>query len=158
MQNSEIAKGKISRVVFIDYKPAELKLNKEWIIVYYSKNPTTNKLERIRLRVPTLNSKTDRLKLAKLTVVAINLKLASGWSPFLEQAGTTYKTFDAAVEDFLNSIKKQVKDNVVRPDTLRTYNSNLNMLRQYIAEKQLKVVFALELKKKFCVNYLDHLQ
>ena len=155
MQNSEGLKGKFSRVIFIDYKPAELKLNKEWIIVYYSKNPTTNRLERIRLRVPTLESKTDRLKLAKLTVVAINLKLSSGWSPFLEQAGTTYKTFDAAVEDFLTSIKKQVKDNVVRPDTLRTYNSNLNMLRQYIKEKQLKIVFALELKKQFCVNYLD---
>lgn len=155
MQNSEIRVSSISKVVFIDYKPAELKQNKEWIIVYYSKNPTTNKLDRIRLRVPTMNSRTERLKHAKRIVVEINNKLAAGWSPFLEQAGTTYKTFDAAVEDFLTSTKKQVKDNVARPDTLRTYNSNLNMLRLYIKEKHLNIVFALEIKKQFCVNYLD---
>ncbi|MDI6032690.1 tyrosine-type recombinase/integrase [Flavobacterium sp. LB2P84] len=153
MQNPEVHRA--SKIIFVDYKPAELKLNKEWIIVYYSKNPISNKLERIRLRVPTLDSKTDRLKLAKFTVVAINVKLAAGWSPFIEQAGTTYKTFQSAVDDFLSSIKKQVKDNVARPDTLRTYNSNLNLLQQYVKEKKLNIVFALELNKNFCVNYLD---
>jgi integrase len=155
MQNSENLKIENSTVLFVDYKPAELNCGKDWIIVYYAKNPVTNKLQRIRLRVPVIKSTTARLKHAKIIVASINMKLASGWSPFLEQSGTSYKTFDAAVEDFLNSIKKQVKDNVVRPDTLRTYNSNLNILRQYIKEKNLKIVFALELKKQFCVNYLD---
>ncbi|MFW0737568.1 tyrosine-type recombinase/integrase [Flavobacterium sp. T12S277] len=79
----------------------------------------------------------------------------NGWSPFIEQAGTKYKTFQSAVDDFLTMIKKQVKDDVSRPDTLRTYNSNLNLLQQYIAEKKIKIVFALEINKRFCVNYLD---
>lgn len=153
MQNPEI--HRTSRIIFVDYKPAELKLTKEWIIVYYSKNPITNKLERVRVRVPSINSKSERLKHAKRIVVEINLKLASGWSPFIEQAGTRYKTFQSCVDDFLSSIKKQVKDNVSRPDTLRTYNSNLNLLQQYVEEKKMKIVFALELNKNFCVNYLD---
>jgi integrase/recombinase XerD len=155
MQKSERPTTKISRVVFVDYKPAELKLNKEWIIVYYSKNPLTSKLERIRLRVPSMTSKSERLKHAKRIVVEINLKLASGWSPFTEQAGANYRTFKNAVEDFLINLKKQLKDNVIRPDTLRSYNSNLNLLQQYIEEKNIKIVFALELNKLFCVNYLD---
>jgi integrase/recombinase XerD len=155
MQNPETPVSRISRVVFIDYKPAELKLTKEWVIVYYAKNPVTNKLERIRLRVPALSNKKDRLKLAKVIVVGINLKLASGWSPFLEETGKFYKTFTSSVDDFLQSIKKQLKDDIVRPDTLRTYNSNLNLLKQFIEEKNLKIIFALELNKKFCINYLD---
>jgi integrase/recombinase XerD len=155
MQNTEVTTSIISRVVFIDYKPAELKLAKEWIIVYYSKNPISNKLERIRLRVPTMSSKTERLKHAKRIVVEINVKLASGWSPFTEQLSVSYKTFKSCVDDFLISIKKQVKDNVARPDTLRTYNSNLNLLQQYIKEKNIKIIFALEMNKQFCVNYLD---
>jgi integrase/recombinase XerD len=155
MQNSEVTTSRISRIVFVDYKPAELKLTKEWIIVYYAKNPLTSKLERIRLRVPSMSSNTERLKHAKRIVVEINLKLASGWSPFIEQTGTSYMPFKKAVDDFLTSIKKQVKDDVARPDTLRTYNSNLNLLQQYIEEKNLKIVFALELNKNFCVNYLD---
>lgn len=153
MQNSQVHIS--SKLIFVDFKPAELKLTKEWIIVYYSKNPATNKLERFRLRVPTMDSKTERLKHAKRIVVDINNKLANGWSPFLEQVGTNYKTFEAAVEDFLAGIKKQLKDNVLRPDTLRTYNSNLNLLKQYFEEKKIKFVFALELKKHVCVNYLD---
>ncbi|MFW0737567.1 hypothetical protein [Flavobacterium sp. T12S277] len=68
MQNSERSLKYTSKVIFVDYKPAELKLNKEWIIVYYAKNPLTGKLERMRLRVPTMASNTARLKHAKLIV------------------------------------------------------------------------------------------
>jgi len=155
MQNSESHVSRISGTIFIDYKPAELKLNKEWVIVYYAKNPVTNKLERIRLRVPALASKTERLKHAKRIVADINGKLATGWSPYLEETGKVYKTFTSCVDDFLLSIKKQLKDDIVRPDTLRTYNSNLNLLQQFIQEKNLNIVFALEINKKFCINYLD---
>ncbi|MRX40563.1 tyrosine-type recombinase/integrase [Flavobacterium sp. LC2016-23] len=153
MQNSQVRR--VSSLIFVDFKPAELKMNKEWIIVFYSKNPITNKLERFRHRVPTMESRPQRLKLAKSIVAAINLKLAAGWSPFLEQVGSNYKTFEDAIDDFLASIKKQIKDNVLRPDTLRTYNSNINLLKLYFQEKKIKIVFALELKKHLCVNYLD---
>lgn len=154
MQNAEKHTSNISTVLFVDYKPAELKLNKEWVIVYYAKNPATNKLERIRLRVPSIASNSERLKHAKRIVLGINTKLANGWSPFLESTGKSYKTFENCVEEFLTSIKKQLKDDIVRPDTLRTYNSNLNLLQQFIKEKN-PIVFALEVNKKFCINYLD---
>lgn len=154
MQNPEKSTSNISAVLFVDYKPAELKQNKEWVIVYYARNPATNKLDRIRLRVPTINSTSERLKHAKRIVSGINIKLSSGWSPFLESTGKNYKTFKTCVEEFLTSIKKQLRDDIVRPDTLRTYNSNLNLLKQFIKEKN-TIVFALEVNKKFCINYLD---
>jgi integrase/recombinase XerD len=155
MQNSESLKIENSTVLFVDYKPAELNCGKDWIIVYYAKNPVTNKLERIRLRVPVMKSKTERLKHAKIIVASINMKLANGWSPFIESTAKNYKTFDACIQEFLTSIKKQLKDDVVRPDTLRTYNSYLNLLQQFIKEKNIKIIFALELNKKLCINYLD---
>lgn len=155
MQNSEQPLKHTSKVIFVDYKPAELKLNKDWIIVYYAKNPVTSKLERFRLRVPVIDSKTERVKHAKRIVTEINNKLNNGWSPFFEQAGSNYKTFEAAGEEFLSSIKKKIKDDVLRPDTLRSYNSNLNLLKEYFKVKKINIVFALELKKHICVNYLD---
>jgi integrase/recombinase XerD len=155
MQNPESHVSRISATLFIDYKPAEIKLNKEWIIVYYAKDPVTEKLERIRLRVPALANQKDRLKLAKAIQVAINLKLAQGWSPFLEETGRNYKTFQSCVDEFLLSLKKQLKDDILRPDTLRTYSSNMNLVKQFIEEKKLNVIFAIEINKKFCINYLD---
>lgn len=156
MQNSkETSLTRNKSCAFIDYKPAELKINKDWIIVYYAKDPFNGLLMRYRLRVPAIASKTERLKHGKRIVLEINNKLALGWSPFHEETGKNYKKFNEAVEDFLKHLKKQLKDGVVREDTLRTYNSNLNMLQQFFVEKNIKIIFALEINKKVCVQYLD---
>jgi site-specific recombinase XerD len=141
--------------VFIDYKPAELKMNKDWMIIYYAKNPVNGKLDRHRLRVPSIENKTERIKHGKRIVAEINNRLATGWSPYMEESGKNYKTFKVVVEDFLKHINKQIKDDVLRPDTLRTYNSNLNLLQQFMREKNFKITFALEINKNFCVRYLD---
>lgn len=152
MQNSN---SRTKSVLFVDYTPAELKVNKEWVIVYYAKNPATGKLERQRLRAPSIANKTERLKHAKRIVTEINSKLSSGWSPFFEATGKNYKSFPDAIAEFLKYLKKQVKDNVFRSDTLRTYNSNLNLLQQFVTENKSGLKFALEINKQFCVQYLD---
>lgn len=142
-------------IAFVDYKPAELRTNKDWMIVYYAKNPITGKLDLQRLRVPAITNKTERLKHAKRIVLEINNKLVSGWSPFLEETGKNYKTFKEVIQAFLQQLKKQLEDGVVREDTLRTYSSNLNLFQQFFSEKHIKITFAIEINKKICVQYLD---
>jgi integrase/recombinase XerD len=155
MPNSQNSSTRAKCTMFIDYKPAELRENKDWMIVYYAKNPVTQKLDMQRLRVPTMASKTERLKHAKRIVAEINNKLYNGWSPFFEQTGKNYKSFEDAVTEFLKYLNKQVKEKVFRADTLRTYNSNMNLVKQFITEKNLSIKFALELTKHFVVQYLD---
>lgn len=155
MPNSQKITSRAKCTIFIDYKPAELRENKDWIIVYYAKNPVTQKLEMQRLRVPTMTNKTERLKHAKHIVTEINIKLYGGWSPFFEQTGKSYKSFEDAVAEFLKYLNKQVKDMVFRADTLRTYTSNMNLVKQFIKEKGVGVKFALEINKQFVVQYLD---
>lgn len=141
--------------VFVDYIPAELRQNKDWLVIYYAKNPVTNKLERQRLRVPKISNYSERCKLGKKIVVEINSQLEKGWSPFMSESGKNYKSWLDAVNDFKKYLQKQLKDNVLREDTLRTYSSNLNLVQQFISEKNLKVTFALQINKSFCVQYLD---
>lgn len=155
MPNSKNFTSRNKSVAFIDYKPAELRMNKDWMIVYYAKNPVNGKLECQRLRVPSISSKTERIKHGKKIVLEINNRLAEGWSPFLEETGKNYKTFKEVVDAFLKNLKKQLKDGVVREDTLRTYNSNLNLFQQFFIEKRIKITFAIEINKKLCVQYLD---
>ena len=106
---------------FVDYKPAEFRMNKEWMIVYYSKNPINGILECQRLRVPSIKSKTERIKHAKKIVLEINTRLIEGWSPFLETTGKNHKTFTDAVAGFLKQIQKQLNDGVVRPRFISFY-------------------------------------
>ncbi len=156
MSYSEKSKNtRVKSIAFVDYKPAELKLNKDWMVVYYAKNPLDGNLSRFRLRVPTISNRIERVKHGKRIVLEINNRLADGWSPFFEENGKNFKSFSDGVTEFLNYLKKQVKDKVFREDTLRSYNSNLNLLQQFIREKRLSINFVLEINKRFCVQYLD---
>jgi integrase/recombinase XerD len=155
MPNSKNSSTRNKCTAFIDYKPAELRTNKDWIIVYYAKHPINGALVMQRLRVPAMKNKAERLRHGKKIVLEINLKLVDGWSPYLEETGKNFKTFKEVIEEFLKHLKKQLKDGVMRADTLRTYNSNLNLLQQYFVEKSIKINFAVEINKKTCVNYLD---
>jgi integrase/recombinase XerD len=142
-------------VAFVDYIPAELRVNSDWLIVYYAKNPITEKLERQRVRVPKIKSTSERTRFARKMVAEINSKLLSGWSPFINSAGKNFKGWNDALTDFENYLKKQLDDKALRPDSCRTYFSNLSLIREFINEKKIKIVFALEFNRSFCWQYLD---
>jgi len=151
--NSSLSRAKV--IAFIDYKPAELRMQKEWMIVYYAKNPLTQNLERIRLRAPVLANLAERKRHANRIVAEINKKLAEGWSPFMESPTKNFKTFKECCEKFMEQLDKEIKDGIKREDTRRAYKSYLSMINTFIAEKKIKVTFALEINKVFAVNYLD---
>ena len=92
MQNSQNPSTRAKSTMFVDYKPAELKIGKDWLIVYYSKHPVTGRLERQRLRVPVISNKKERLKHGNKIVAEINRKLAADWSPYLESPGKIYRS------------------------------------------------------------------
>jgi integrase/recombinase XerD len=143
-------------VAFLDYKPAELRLNKQWLIVYYAKNPLTKELERFRLSVPVIASKSERIKYAKKIVLEINKKLDSGWLPYYSNSGTNeFKTYEYCFKKFLEHTAAEVENKTKRPDTLRSYTSYFNMINKYVVDKKIKLNLILELNKPFVVNYLD---
>ena len=141
---------------FIDFIPAELRINKSWLVVYYCKNPITQKLIRYRVYVPIHSVYNERVKLGKRIAIGINEKLNKGWSPFNQiEEVINHKTFENVTLEFRGYLKKQFNDGCLRADSIRTYNSNLNLLQQFITEKKLEVTFALQINKQLCVKYLD---
>ena len=155
MSNSELELPR-QQIVFVDYIPAELRVNKEWMIVYYAKNPLTNKLERFRKRPPHLANKRERQRHANRIVESINQKLAEGWSPFTESTHpNSFKTYAECKEKFIELTEKEIRDGIKREDTMRTYRSFLNMIDTYCKDKRIKLTFVLEFNKTFVFNYLD---
>ena len=65
MQNSEKNFPHVNNTVFIDYKSAELCVKTQWLVVYYAKNSVTHQMERFRIHVSALKSKTERIKQEK---------------------------------------------------------------------------------------------
>jgi len=143
------------KIAFLDFRPAEFKGGNDWLVVYHVKNPKTNLMERKRVRVPVISNKAERLKYAKKMVFEINKKLDSGWSPFLETNCEKYKRYDDAIKIFVREITKENKDKIKRVDTLRAYNSYINLIDTYCKEKNKVLNFVFDLNKQFVLDYLN---
>ena len=70
-------KSPTSKIPYIDFVPAEVKetAGDNWRIVFYSKKPGTDKMERFRRRVKKLDGYQKRMRFAKRICAEINNKL-----------------------------------------------------------------------------------
>lgn len=152
-----ITKKSSNKLIFVDYRPAELKINKAWYIEYYVKSPSTDKLVRFRNRVPQIKTKRARELYAKKMIEAINIKLYNGWSPWYENPNNNYKSISDAFELYINKLKKEMSDGIKRPDTLRAYTSFVSNVQRYIDEKQLAIKYLVEIDFRFVSGFLDYI-
>ena len=75
-----------------------------WYIEYYFLNPLSDNLERTRIKVNHLRKKlkNDRDAKAELKLYCnkINLKLAVGWSPVVDNSGVGLKQIGECIDSF----------------------------------------------------------
>ena len=146
----------VKAIAFIDYRPAELCIKTQWLVVFYAKHPIKQIMERFRVSVPAMQSKTERRKQGQLIALEINKKLMSGWLPYYTDDGTKeFKSWEFCANRFLDQTKKEVENGTKRIDTLRSYTSFLAMIKKYSIEKNERLQLVLEFNKPFVVNYLD---
>lgn len=143
--------------LFLDYTSAELRKGKDWIIVYYVKNPLSEKLERQRIRVPKRKSLKLMEREAKRIVDEINRRLQSGWNPYLEKNETFYAKFEDVCNKFLNQNKAELQKSEKREDTYRSYKSFISIFKMFLAEKAIKLDYIFEFNKKIMSDYLDYI-
>lgn len=119
--------------IFVDYIPAEVKDGKICRIVYYAKNPSSQKLERLVVKCNRLGSKKANYKLALKIADEINKKLHEGYNPFMEKISSAgYKTFSDALPLFWQNKKRNL-----RPDSLRCYKSYLQFFEKFLRDAKL---------------------
>lgn len=139
---------------FVDYKPAKVRLCKDWIIVYYCYSPHEEKLVRCRVRIPPNENVAERKKIASQMAKTINENLKKGWTPFKNQSNNLFKTFEEVKNEFLNMLKKEVLDGVKRPDTFRTYSSMLSIFESFVSKKYTSK-YIYDINREFIFKYLD---
>jgi len=117
-------------MLFIDYLPAELKMNtSRWYVAYHVKNPQTGKLHRKTIKVNRIENLTERKRYARKLVLEINKKLETGWNPFIEQeAPRGYTKLIEALEIYLRAKTKEFSSK----DSIRTYASHVESLKIFV--------------------------
>ncbi len=142
----------INQIFFPDFVPAEVKEGKICRIVFYSKNPQTQQLERHVVKCNRLKDAKKNLQLAKKICFEINSKLNSGWSPYIEREGEkAYNSITEASDSFLKEKKKEL-----RPDGFRSYNSLTTIFLKWLSDKKKENTFVILLKKTDAIAFLDY--
>ncbi len=140
----------------IDYIPAELRANKDWLIVFRYKN-SKGTMQRHRIRVPKMQNKRERERYAKRLCAEINSKLERGWNPEIEmEASNSFKLFKEASLEYINYIDAEVKNRNMRKDTLRSYTSYIKILSEYLKVEKTEL-HCINFNRQKVIKFLDYL-
>jgi len=133
------------------YIPAELREGKRWEIVYHAINPQTGKLVRKQIKCNRITQLSLRRAYAKKLCHEINIKLASGWNPFLEQEASRgfVKLIDA-----LHTFQAE-KNKELREDSTRSYNSYLRRLENWLVRRGENNLYCLSFSKQHALDLLS---
>lgn len=150
-----MSKSQISN--FIDFIPAQLHEGKVWYVSYYVKHPATGDFVRKQVKCNRISGITERRRFGKIVAVEINAKLRSGWNPFLEQEApkSFYKLKDA-MNTFINYCNLAVRNNELRPDTIRSYASYVKVLGEWLDKTGREDIFVINFSKKIAREYLNY--
>lgn len=136
----------------INYIPATLSESpSRWYIQYYVKHPATGEFVRKQVRVGRFKKKSDRRNWARKLISEINIKLSSGWNPFIEDE--TPRAYTKLL-DAWNVFLKDKRN--LRPDTLKVYHSEVKFMKEYVAEHSSEDLYASLFDSKLAISYMEH--
>lgn len=116
---------------FIDFRPAQVKRNKETYISYYVLDPTSNQLKRMRIRCNRIKNRREQAKYATLLCFEINRKLYGGWNPLTGEDPAERRNISIveAAHDYVRD-----KEKTLRKDSVRGYRSKLSFFTRWCQE------------------------
>ena len=140
----------------VNYLPATLKTNKSgWLIEYYVENPLTQELARKRIKLQRLltryANKGEAKKHINNIILALNMKLSTGWNPFfLGEDSRMYTPIKDVAARYLEEIEKNL-----RPATYRTYKTFIKVFSEWI-EKQQPEMYSSMISHALVVRFMDY--
>ncbi|MDR0206465.1 MAG: tyrosine-type recombinase/integrase [Bacteroidales bacterium] len=139
-----------------NYLPATLKTNKSgWIIEYYVENPQTQILSRKMIRLKRLlmryPSKMEARRHINNIIVALNMKLSTGWNPyFLGEDSRLYTSLKKVTERYLEEAKRNT-----RSATYRSYASFVSIFIEWI-EKVSPNIYSSMVTYALVAKFMDY--
>lgn len=139
------------------YRPASLRIGKEWYIEYYVFNPVNSQLVRKKIRLNYIDKVSDRRAYANNLIRRLNAELEKGWNPFFaNESEKSYSLLTTAIKSFMNFNTKKVADGDLRQMTLQSYVSKMNILLNYIEENKLQDCHVYQFNRDFVTKFLNY--
>lgn len=140
----------------VNYLPATLKTNKSgWLIEYYVENPQTQELQRKKIRLQRLltryANKGEAKKHINSIIVALNMKLSTGWNPYFEgEDSRMYTPIEEVCRKYVEETEK-----TQREATIRSYKSFIKIFLEWIG-KQKAGIYSSMISHAMIVRFMDY--
>lgn len=142
----------------LPYSPAVYKhiSGHGWVIEYYAYNPIVGTKERVRMHLNQVKTRfrttAEFRAYASKIVCAINAKLFSGWTPFMETVSSRqYETIQEVMDKY---IKEKTRDKL-SPDTLKNYRSVNALLLKWLKSKKMESIEMKLFTKTVAIEFMD---
>ena len=158
MSNSSNRLAVSSAYSAVNYLPATLKTNKSgWLIEYYVENPQTQELSRKRIKLQRLlsrySSKTEAKKHINNIIVALNMKLSTGWNPYFQgEDSRMYTPIQKVLEQYREEVAREH-----RKSTAESYISFSKIFEDWI-KRNSPNIYSSMISHSMIVRFMDDVQ
>jgi len=156
MPVSEVKNEIVKSCLISNYLPAMLREYKSgWIVEYYAENPLSKNLERKRIKLTRLVSRYKSIKDARLhankMVMALNIKLSTGWNPFfVEDDARLYTSIDTVCDKYLQEKKKELRE-----EAMWSYSSMTLIFSKWLKQNTSIEYFSM-INRITAVKFMDY--
>lgn len=131
----------------------KLHTGKSWYVDFFSLDPATGTMRRKKYMLDSIGKVTERRKRAQEMIESLLKLLRSGWSPWVNvDDNRGYTLLEEALEKYEKSLEKLPK-----LKTRQSYNSRLNVLREYIKSRVIPPKYVYQFDASFVSDFLDWL-
>ena len=135
------------------YTYPKLHTGKSWYIDFLAYDPAEGRLKRKKYTLDNIPTKTQRRVRAAELISSILKLLRTGWSPWVDaNATTSYTLLDVALEKYEKYLSR-----LDRYKTQKSYQSRVNILREYNASLPIPIKYVYQYDKGFISGFLDYI-
>ncbi len=133
-----------------NYYPARLTKGQIWYISYYIRNPYTEEMERVRIKVNRVKNLQERMRYCRKLLAELNNKLYTGWNPYLDENAS--RMF-VKLSDALNTYKES-KFRDLDANSKRSYISFLGKFEIWMKEKKFTDINCSHFSKRHAADFM----
>ena len=137
---------------FLDFKPAEVKRNKEVYVSFHVLDPTNEKLKRIRIRCNRIKNRKKQERYASRICLEINRKLYEGWNPLTGENPAAKKKV-SLTESAIRYVR--AKEKVLRKDSARSYRTKLTFFVKWCEKEKIANWLCGRFSTEYAAKLLD---
>ena len=131
----------------------KLHCKKSWYVDFLSFDPASGQMKRKKYMLDGIPKITERRKRAAELIESLMKQLRSGWSPWVNVSSCRgYTLLSDALNKYVSIVEKQP-----RYKTVKTYISNVNVLKEYISTLLLPPRYVYQFNATFITEFLDWL-